>query len=622
MTNPAPEAAAPALSIATEDIRGAKHVGRLYHFPGTDVPDLKNLKDIQAGLREGLLVPSVTNVIGALSKPHLINWAAREAAKAAVETLTRNQRLFERARSVPSKAISYFATANERIRDNAGTRGTNIHLACELLGAGQSIDHLELTADEKASADQFKAWLDTFQPTYHYQEVTGFSTTPSGLGSAGTSDFIANIQGVEIIGDYKCTTDDTLILTADGTPVRAADIQEGDMVLAWNAEQGLHPSPVVYAGDNGTHEVITVSTSTGHEVTTTHNHPYWVSRKNKTPQWVMADKIEIGDQVFVPIGWNHSPERKVTAQWPWNRYLSPYLFGMLWALANYSKAGWSEKNSVHELPRIARQSLRDELRDSGFVITKTDRLSLGRGIEKIARKHGVDAAEIRDVLTSPTLPSYLYGADSLVQQGFISGVREVFSNPEMNNDNMFLVFTNKEAHQHLQQYLVNAGHMVNMEEDSQGRAYMRVILDSNTTMKFHGTISATVKSVLWHQEPAHTIALEVAGDHTHVTGGIITHNTNRSGLHDEISLQLAANRHADNLVLDDNTTVVPMPKVDMGLGIHVSPQGILTQEVEAGAEAWETYASLRTAWDFQIFKGYAHGDKKALGRIIKTPQDL
>lgn len=610
----------PALALSTDGIRNGE-VGRLYRRPGTTAPELRTADDVHTALRDGVLVPSVTNVIGAIAKPHLIGWAAREAAKEAVYGLiNRNERLLNRARVNPTGAVKHYSDAATRIRDNAGSRGSNIHLATELIGRGLPITHLELTADESAAVDKVKEWLDRFQPDFKHLEVTGFSTTPSGLGQAGTSDFIADINGISFIGDWKCVTDDTPVLRADGSPARAADLKEGEEVLAWSPERGLHPSPLMYVGDNGTHAVITVSTSTGHKVTTTHNHPFWVSLNNKAPGWVTADNIEQGDQVYVPVGWNHSPERRDLADWEWNRYLSPYLFGILWSLTQYSKNGWTVKNLIHELPKVSRDDLTQELRDSGFIITKAGKVNLRRGLEKIARKHDLELGDILDVLNSPELPSYLYGGDSMVQTGFVAGVREVFANRDLSPESMFLVFRDPKAHMSLQQYLTNAGHVAHLDEDDQGREYMRVILDTNNTMKFHGTSVATVTGTLYHQEPAHTIALEVAGSHTHVTGGIITHNTNRRGLHAEVSLQLAANANATELVEEDAT--LPMVKVEQGLGVHISPQGVTAQLVEAGDPAWDMFCHARETWEFMTFHGYAHGTIPALGRVINDPKDL
>lgn len=57
--------------------------------------------------------------------------------------------------------------------------------------------------------------------------------------------------------------------------------------------------------------------------------------------------------------------------------------------------------------------------------------------------------------------------------------------------------------------------------------------------------------------------------------------TTRSGVHEEVALQLAAYRHGSHLLRPDGTRV-PLPKIDGGAVLHVRPEGWALYPVETG----------------------------------------
>ena len=54
-----------------------KKYGRLYRWPGSDLPETMRPAQMNDALREGLLVPSVTNVIDVRGKDYLQRWYAK-----------------------------------------------------------------------------------------------------------------------------------------------------------------------------------------------------------------------------------------------------------------------------------------------------------------------------------------------------------------------------------------------------------------------------------------------------------------------------------------------------------------------------------------------------------------
>lgn len=194
----------PALSLPIPE-----PIGRVYRRPGdTSVrtgPNggviLPSQAEIEQNIIDGKWLPSITNVIGVRNSPHLIGWAASKGVKAFHAMLQRSP---EKIATNANGAIAYAERAAERDRDEAATRGTKIHYACEQVSLGRSVHPSYLSSEEWLYVDSFKDWMEAFKPEFIAREVTVFGTTPFG-DYAGTADFIAKIGGLVVAGDYKTT---------------------------------------------------------------------------------------------------------------------------------------------------------------------------------------------------------------------------------------------------------------------------------------------------------------------------------------------------------------------------------------------------------------------------------
>lgn len=595
-------------------------VGRLYRKPGTPSPENLPPLKVQEQVKEGTLMPSTTNVISTLSAPYLLPWATGKVTDTVIKMILHNPTGFvHRVKENPSGARKYLSASADRDRDMAGERGSKIHLACELLGKNQTIDHLNLNSKENQAVDQWKKWLDTFQPVFKHLEVTGFGKTSDNLNYGFTTDFIAEINNLTCIGDYKCVTDDTLLLLPDGSQKPAKDIVAGEEVVAWDKNNGLHTAKVLYAGDNGNHKTVTVTTHSGHKLTTTLNHPYWASRKSQGIGWLTADQLQLGDEVYVAMGWNYNKHRQ-NVEWKYNKYLSPYIFGVLWAIRNFNNQDFTiDDKTPIALPPISNEGLQLELREMSFKFNRHGQILPNRGISKIAKKNKVEVEEILNLINSPKLPDFVYGADTNSYFGFITGILEVFANRTISNEEI-LVVMNEEALTSLQALYTNYGQPATLVRDPRTKQnYLKAPFETKDTIFTHGTMSTRVISLEYSEEPEHTIALEVEGSHTHVTSGIITHNTNRKGLHEEIGLQLAANARAET-ISPDNKTLLPAPKIDKALGVHISEEGTLTTLINIDDKVYETFEALRYAWDFYAYKGTLHSP--VFIKQVNKPSDL
>jgi hypothetical protein len=102
--------------------------------------------------------------------------------------------------------------------------------------------------------------------------------------------------------DFKCLAPETLVSMSDGSLLPAAKISEGDSILGWDETAGrLVPRRVSHAWDNGIAPVVKVRTRGGRELTVTEDHPFLTKRG-----WVKArDLVSFGTE------WKHGRNRPI-----------------------------------------------------------------------------------------------------------------------------------------------------------------------------------------------------------------------------------------------------------------------------------------------------------------------
>jgi hypothetical protein len=74
--------------------------------------------------------------------------------------------------------------------------------------------------------------------------------------------------------------------------------------------------------------------------------------------------------------------------------------------------------------------------------------------------------------------------------------------------------------------------------------------------------------------------------------------TTRSGIHEEVGVQLAAYRFADHIIREDGSRV-PMPKADGGAVLHVRPEGWKLVPVRADEGLFEVFLHLREVFNYE-----------------------
>lgn len=109
----------------------------------------------------------------------------------------------------------------------------------------------------------------------------------------------------------KCLDVDERLMLADGRVLSAGELLGHYFALPAFAEDGSQPPALAWATDNGSREVLEISTQSGRTIRRTGNHPLlvgWRSEhkpgqlvKVRNIGWTHIDKIKEGDLVMVPL---------------------------------------------------------------------------------------------------------------------------------------------------------------------------------------------------------------------------------------------------------------------------------------------------------------------------------
>lgn len=541
-----------------------------------------------ARTRGGTLeVPSITTILDALSQD-MEWWEALCATRLAMEhadrlvDITRMPNGPERW-SRERAAKDWLMAAAERDRDESSVRGDFVHDYAEAFGlhslgrataddvmAEQRRCEQGQVMDYVASFHSF--WMD-YNPRVLQPEATVWNAA---VGYAGTTDLLCEIdvkgRSVLAVVDYKCTTDDTLVLMADRTQRRAADLHAGDMVLAWDADASrFEPRTIYWVGDNGEQETVTLTALGGREAQVTLNHPVLVRRNGDSPQWVFAANVRPGDLVRCDV--RDDPGGDVT----------------LGARDGYQAALTLPGGAEAQVPVEVLASASPAR--AGFVsgYLDTDGIVSGSG-DVVPTVHwtcpsAMFAHQFRDLLGSLDVVAHvtaLTASDHVV----------VVSDPAAVTR------------------LANLAH--SQVRDTETRlAGLRGKADPDDAYGWIPVLAADR-----HVEPVHTVAVEVEGLHTHVTGGLVTHNTKKAlrkrngqpkdkDLRDFTGMQLAAAAFAEEIWVPGATPEqdawMPFPyEVEVGLAVALAPDGYVVRQYPIHNPLyWDTFRALVQAWRFK-----------------------
>lgn len=142
----------------------------------------------------GESVPGVTSILGQLPKPFLQYWSAKMVAEYAFDNVGVWQHLDRQA------AVDLLKAAPRRYTGSRADIGSEAHDAFEKIGNGE--DPGPQRIEVAPYVDQFKRFLDDFQPEFIGQELTVWSDTHR---YAGSTDAFLRIAGEPVVADWKTT---------------------------------------------------------------------------------------------------------------------------------------------------------------------------------------------------------------------------------------------------------------------------------------------------------------------------------------------------------------------------------------------------------------------------------
>ncbi|MEU1037683.1 hypothetical protein [Streptomyces sp. NPDC005907] len=84
-------------------------------------------------------------------------------------------------------------------------------------------------------------------------------------------------------------------------------------------------------------------------------------------------------------------------------------------------------------------------------------------------------------------------------------------------------------------------------------------------------------------------------------------------IYDSVALQLSAYRYADRIILAEDGSSVPVPKMAGGAALHVRPEGWALHPVKCDEEVFATFKHLRG-----VFNWEAEGKKRVIGKPVAS----
>lgn len=250
----------PLLSVTTTE-----KIGRLYQLPGGEYTKKLNTSRAYEGLSEGKLFPSITNVVG-VAGGDFSGWAMHMLWKGLEQGMT------------TAEASRYYI----RFRDEASDRGSLVHSIIEdTIEEGfeypydlpeqptEKLSELVESYNGLGYVHAFQRFCEDFRPDFIEQESTVYGqTNPDSAHAfdyAGTTDFVANIGGKTVVGDWKNTKSLHGSVAVQLAAAKYADMKAVDGELVeWKSDE-IDTGIVVQLCPDGNYNVKEVNLEKGWE---------------------------------------------------------------------------------------------------------------------------------------------------------------------------------------------------------------------------------------------------------------------------------------------------------------------------------------------------------------------
>lgn len=549
----------------------------------------------------GEAVPSVTTIMkkGIPQQDWKVRWAVRMAAQHATSNWLRLSKLPHSEREKEMMA------AHETYAQERADIGDIVHEIVECWSTGQAYPNPP--KEVHSYVDRFIDFLAEKQPRFLENEVTLWSRTH---GYAGTADFIIQVDGRTLLADLKCMVPETIVTMADGARKQAGDVHHGEYVCAWNGENFV-PALVKACGYNGIQPVYRILTKCGREITVTAEHPVLTKEG-----WVDASDLRSG--CFARTGWAVPAEKLYDKD-------RAYFLGL--AVGDGS-LGKNRNVRITTIDPLIVDFLENFGKSFGMRLSR-DKISYAivafegkiprSPVTKIIDDAGLLGSKAATKFVPPEILSGGFDAWThflagyLDTDGTVHAARTSGYAKNSRNGNMVVWGSrSKRLLEECQGMLAGLGirsslytvkhiykeapyefwHLAVRDKVALCRLQEVIPLRGARTYKLaeldvppRSGRDATTSVLEWDEVISvesllarPTVWLEVEGYHTHVTGGLVTHNTGKN-LHDEIGLQLSALANCDFIIRADGREE-PVPHVDGLAGLHLRPRSWKLVEVK------------------------------------------
>ncbi|WP_172384874.1 hypothetical protein [Streptomyces sp. MNP-20] len=98
---------------------------------------------------------------------------------------------------------------------------------------------------------------------------------------------------------------------------------------------------------------------------------------------------------------------------------------------------------------------------------------------------------------------------------------------------------------------------------------------------------------------------------------VLDWKTTRSGVHEEVALQLSAYANADRIIRADTAESVPIPSIDAAAVLHVRPEGWKLVPVRHTPDLFQVFLHLRAVFDWE-----REGKRGVIGRPVASGGEL
>lgn len=337
---------------------------------------------------------------------------------------------------------------------------------------------------------------------------------------------------------YKCLHPDTDVSMWDGSLRRAADVLAGDQVVAW-AEGNAALGVVSVVEEQPASPIVTVTTQRGRVIKTNDRHPFLL----KDGSWIAAIDLNRGDLLVTGLGFATDDVQDS---------ITPYEAWVLGALVG-------DGSTVSSTPVVSAW-------DEGI----RTRLQIGHQLNWTGKGHDYRVLGVRASAVSAgimgkrswekRIPAQVMAGSAKVKAAFISGLIDTdghVSDPAIRRSaEVGITSTCRELLRDAQHLLaslgVNSSVSLSMPSSAArpGRDAWRLIALGNDQARRLVAVldlacsAKAARLATYAQTPSRedrsrfdrvvsvevgapevTIGIEVAGHHTHVTGGVVTHNT-------------------------------------------------------------------------------------------------